>query len=118
MIKLMQNLSDEAFETISNVIKESIAYEVARNRKAKIVLNLGMTYEISKAIIEKQPGYITLCLEFARKVSGIRIPTSVIREIITEKVWLSFNEDTNQWYASEEKNCFIRPLLAFYCLLK
>ena len=103
MINLTKGLSDEAFETISEVIKESINYEVVRNRKAQIIVNLGMTYAISKAIIERKPGFITLCLNFARKLSGTRIPMSVIKEVSTEKVWLSFNEDTEEWYASEEK---------------
>ena len=93
--------SDEAFETVSEVINESIKYEEERGRKGKISINPGLLLGMSKAIIERREGYITLCIRFAKYLTGKNVPISVIKEIIRNKVWLNF--DKGEWYASEEK---------------
>ena len=102
MLNITKNLRDDAFETIADVIQSSIVYEIKCQRKGQIVINLGMLYAMSKAIINKSPGLETLCLRFAEKVSDERIPMPVIKEVGREKVWLNFEEGYG-WYASEEK---------------
>ena len=101
LINIVKNLSDDSFDTVSSTIVSSHNYEVMRGRKARLVINLGLLKSITEANIEKKSGYVTLCLAFAKYVSGTRIPINVIREIMTNKVWLEFKNGC--WYASDEK---------------